>query len=205
MKNGYRYVFLGALFAFSVHIFGVPVLDKAYVSDIAATAAKRYGYDGKRDLIIVDVESQRLFLIKNGRIMTNYGISSSRYGEGARKLSYRTPLGFHKVYDKAGAHAKVGMIFEWCKATGRISPIFTDAVDKDIDPVLTRILVLDGLEPGVNKGGDVDSRSRGIYIHGTHEEGLIGRKASHGCIRMRNADVIALFNAVPIGTIVYMR
>lgn len=191
--------------ASAVCAYAVPSLDSAYVNDITATAAKRFGYDGKKELIIVDIESQRLFLIKNRKIATNYSISSSRYGEGARKLSYKTPLGFHKVYDKSGANAKIGMIFEWGKPTGRISPIYTDMTDREVDPVLTRVMVLDGLEPGVNKGGDVDSRARGIYIHGTHEEGLIGRKASHGCIRMRNAEVIALFSIVPVGTIVYMR
>jgi lipoprotein-anchoring transpeptidase ErfK/SrfK len=78
-------------------------------------------------------------------------------------------------------------------------------MDTEDDYVTSRIIWLDGEEDGLNKGGNVDSYKRYIYIHGTHEEGLIGTKASHGCIRMFNYDVIELFNLVNIGTKVLIR
>mgnify|MGYP000114123012 FL=1 len=89
--------------------------------------------------------------------------------------------------------------------TQREAKIIHDQENSDNDYVTTRIMWLDGLEDGKNKGKGVDSYNRYIYIHGTHEEGLIGQKASHGCIRMFNSDVIELFNVVKKGTKVYIR
>jgi len=97
----------------------------------------------------------------------------------------------------------LGAIFKARQNTGRIAQILTGADERSTaDNVTTRILWLDGLEPGVNKGGNVDSYERYIYIHGTDEEGRLGNPASHGCIRMRNADVIDLFNRVDEDTLV---
>ena len=82
---------------------------------------------------------------------------------------------------------------------GAPSPIKLAPVDVEEDLILTRILWLEGLEPGVNRGPGIDSRERYIYIHGTNEEGLIGTPASHGCVRMRNQDVVTLFDLLPVG------
>ncbi|MBI4976352.1 MAG: L,D-transpeptidase [Spirochaetes bacterium] len=180
-------------------------LDKTYINDVAKIAEKDFGYKLNTYMIIVSVDAQSMYVIKDKKLFTNYRVSTSSYGEGSKKRSFKTPLGFHAVKDKIGAGAKKGMVFENQKATGRISPIFYDDTNVEVDPVLTRVMPLDGLEPERNKDGDVDSYSRGIYIHGTHEEGLLGRKASHGCIRMKNDDVIYLFNLIPVGTIVYIR
>jgi hypothetical protein len=90
-------------------------------------------------------------------------------------------------------------VFRSREDTGVIAPILTARVDVEEDLILTRILWLEGLEPGVNRGPGIDSRERYIYIHGTNEEGLIGTPASHGCVRMRNQDVVTLFDLLPVG------
>ena len=99
----------------------------------------------------------------------------------------------------------INTIFIARSNTGRKAKIINDSSDSDNDFVTSRILWLDGLEDGVNRGPGVDSYDRYIYIHGTHEEGLIGQKASHGCIRMFNKDVIYIYNKVNQGTKVLIK
>ncbi|MFQ6092176.1 MAG: L,D-transpeptidase family protein, partial [bacterium] len=98
--------------------------------------------------------------------------------------------------------AKIGAIFKSGLNTGEIAKIYTDSTDVQEDLITSRIMWLEGLEAGINKGRDIDSYDRRIYIHGTPEEGLIGVPVSHGCIRMRNKDVIELFDLVSKGTLV---
>ena len=150
--------------------------------------------------IKVSDQQQKLFLVKAGKTIQEYPISTSRYGIGSEAGSNKTPQGKHKIIKKIGAGAPVGTIFRSRLNTGKIATIYTDTTDLEQDDVTTRILRLAGLEKGINQGGNVDSFQRYIYIHGTPEEGLIGRPASHGCIRMRNTDVIQLFDAVEEGT-----
>ena len=152
--------------------------------------------------IKVSDQQQKLFLVKAGKIIQEYPISTSRYGIGSEAGSNKTPQGKHKIIKKIGDGAPVGTIFRSRLNTGKIATIYTDTTDLEQDDVTTRILRLTGLEKGINQGGNVDSFQRYIYIHGTPEEGLIGRPASHGCIRMRNADVIQLFDTVEEGTLV---
>jgi lipoprotein-anchoring transpeptidase ErfK/SrfK len=104
-----------------------------------------------------------------------------------------------------GEEAKMNTIFTSRINTKRLATIIDQFEDTDNDYVTSRIMWLGGEEDGFNKGGNVDSFRRYIYIHGTHEEGLIGIKASHGCIRMFNYDVVELFNLVGIGTKVLIR
>ena len=104
-----------------------------------------------------------------------------------------------------GEEAEINTIFTSRINTKRSATIIDQFEDTDNDYVTSRIMWLDGEEDGLNKGGNVDSFRRYIYIHGTHEEGLIGTKASHGCIRLFNYDVIELFNLVNIGTKVLIR
>ena len=132
--------------------------------------------------------------------LRSYDISTSKYGLGSESGSHKTPLGLHRVVEKYGDSAPEGTIFKSRINTGRIAEIEMRPQNTKLDYVTTRILWLDGMEPGKNKGGNVDSYHRYIYIHGTHEEGLIGRPASKGCIRMRNNEVIELHELVPIGT-----
>ena len=155
--------------------------------------------------IEVDISEQRLYLIENSLIKASYPISTSKYGEGSTENSFKTPLGKHSIKEMIGEEAEINTIFTSRINTKRSATIIDQFEDTDNDYVTSRIMWLDGEEDGFNKGGNVDSFRRYIYIHGTHEEGLIGTKASHGCIRMFNYDVIELFNLVNIGTKVLIR
>ena len=155
--------------------------------------------------IEVDISEQRLYLIENSLIKASYPISTSKYGEGSIENSFKTPLGKHSIKEMIGEEAEINTIFTSRINTKRSATIIDQFEDTDNDYVTSRIMWLDGEEDGFNKGGNADSFRRYIYIHGTHEEGLIGTKASHGCIRMFNYDVIELFNLVNIGTKVLIR
>jgi len=155
--------------------------------------------------IEIDISLQRLYLLDNSTIISSYPISSSKYGEGSKQNSFKTPLGSHMIKEMIGDQVPKNTIFISRINTQREAKIIHDQENSDNDYVTTRIMWLDGLEDGKNKGKGVDSYNRYIYIHGTHEEGLIGQKASHGCIRMFNSDVIELFSVVKKGTKVYIR
>ncbi len=180
----------------------ITVLD--YYADVIDTASTKYGYNDNDYIIIINTSEQMMYLIKGDSLIDEYVISTGKTGEGNRRGSNQTPLGYHKIVEKIGDGAPLGTIFVGKKDTGEISRIYTDHTDTENDPVTTRILSLDGLEDGYNKGGDVDSFNRFIYIHGTHEEGLLGTKTSHGCIRMFNIEVVELFNIVANNTLVYI-
>ncbi|MGQ9806068.1 MAG: L,D-transpeptidase family protein [Chlorobiales bacterium] len=152
--------------------------------------------------IIIDPSKQKLYLIKNKEILKSYSVSTAKAGIGSESGSGKTPIGTHRIKEKFGNGAKLGTIFKARSNSGRLAKIYKDKTDILADEVTTRIMWLDGQENKVNKNGNVDSHKRYIYIHGTPEEGLIGEPASHGCIRMKNADVIELFDAVPSGTLV---
>ena len=152
--------------------------------------------------IVIDPAEQQLFLVKDRQVLATYPVSTGAKGLGNREGSYQTPTGTHRVRGRFGKGAEPGTIFRGRRSIGRVAKIYTDPVDVPEDDVTTRILRLEGMEPGINRGGKVDSYGRYIYIHGTPEEGLIGRPASHGCVRMINADVVELFDAVPEGTLV---
>ena len=156
-------------------------------------------------IIEIDISEQRLYLYKNKSLEASYPISTSKYGEGSIENSFKTPLGEHSIKEMIGEEAELNTIFTSRINTKRSATIIDQFEDTDDDYVTSRIMWLDGEEDGLNKGGNVDSFRRYIYIHGTHEEGLIGTKASHGCIRMFNYDVIELFNLVNIGTKVLIR
>ena len=147
-------------------------------------------------LLYVDIPSQQMFFIKKGEIVNIYSISSSYYGTGNKVNSLMTPLGKHEIYKKLGQNLPENAILKGRVWNGAIADIIKEPIDTDFDHVTSRILWLDGLEEGKNKGPGIDSRERYIYIHGTAEEGLIGKPASDGCIRMYNKDVIELFDLV---------
>ena len=147
-------------------------------------------------LLYVDIKSQNMYLLRKGTILKGFKISSSYYGTGSTINSLKTPLGKHEIYKKIGQDLPINAILKGRVWNGAIANVITEDIDTDFDHVTSRILWLDGLENGKNKGPGVDSRSRYIYIHGTAEEGLIGRPASDGCIRMYNTDVIDLFDLV---------
>ena len=153
-------------------------------------------------VFIIDVEKQRFIGMKYDTVFISYPISTSRFGVGSKKYSYKTPLGLHKIVHKVGDLEPLGMIFKSKKAVGRLYDPIEDQDKTDI--ITTRILHLKGLEKGINLGGDVDSYERAIYIHGTHQESRIGTPASRGCIRMLNRDILALFDYAKEGDWVYI-
>jgi lipoprotein-anchoring transpeptidase ErfK/SrfK len=154
------------------------------------------------ELLFVSIENQKMYHIKEGVIVKKYIISSSEYGTGSVDGSNKTPLGLHKVKEKHGDNIPING-----KMTGRVfygdmATIYTDKTKSITDNVTSRIFWLEGLEKGKNKGEGIDSYKRYIYIHGTSEEGRLGTPASHGCIRMRNKDVIDLYKIIEVDTLV---
>lgn len=135
-------------------------------------------------------------------IVSEYVISTARNGVGSELHSEKTPSGLHSICQKIGDGVPVAGVFINRSYNGSKARIITQKLAGKTDDVTTRIMWLTGEEDGVNKGGNIDSKSRNIYIHGTPEEGLLGTPASHGCIRMSNADVISLYNEVREGTYV---
>jgi len=147
--------------------------------------------------IWVTVARQQLAVIEKDQIVALYPCSTAARGVGNEEGSYKTPLGWHEVGERFGEGQPWGAVFKERKFTGRIWQ--SDQPTGD-DMVLTRILWLRGLEPGVNQGPGIDSHDRYIYIHGTPEEDKIGRPASHGCVRLTNSDVMDLFERAPTET-----
>lgn len=128
----------------------------------------------------------------------SYPVSTSSYGPGNQNGSFKTPLGEHSIAQKIGDGCPVNEVFIGRQPQGVLDDIkSSDKVLSD-DIITSRILRLQGEEPGVNQGADIDSYQRYIYIHGTPEEGKIGQPASHGCVRMRNQDVIDLYEQVDV-------
>ncbi|MGV6809774.1 MAG: L,D-transpeptidase family protein [bacterium] len=166
---------------------------------------QQYADYAKNGVLIVDVSEQMMYVFRGDSPMQTFPISTATKGEGSQAGSDKTPLGAHRVSDRYGDGAPLGTIFKARQNTGRIAEIITEPKDVKHDYVTTRILWLDGLEVGKNKGKGIDSHDRYIYIHGTVEEGLIGQKASHGCIRMKNTDVVKLYQQIPVDALVYIQ
>ncbi len=162
--------------------------------------ARYPGHDLAGDILYVSVHRQSLMHVREHTLLAEYPVSTSAKGLGAVQDSYRTPLGLHRVQGKHGEGVPLFGVLKDREFTGVIAD--PDIAGQDKDWITSRVLWLDGLEPGINQGGSVDSRERYIYIHGTANERSIGTPSSMGCIRMRNADIIALFDAVPEGTLV---
>ena len=157
------------------------------------------------DLVIdVDSKLQQLYLWEpypdGDMLIRQYPISTAANGLGEANGSHCTPRGRHRIAEKIGAFAPLCSAFKSRQPTGEVWTPELDAEFPGRDWILTRILWLEGLEPGKNKGGSVDSHNRYIYIHGTNEEHKLGSPASHGCIRMKNADIAELFDLVKEGT-----
>ncbi len=155
--------------------------------------------------IIVKLDQQRLLCFDhNGKALCDYPVSTSSLGAGNQNGSFKTPLGEHSIAQKIGAGCAINEVFVGRKALGELNVLraANEALPEDL--ITSRILWLQGEEPGLNKGinnkGEgVDSYLRYIYIHGTAHENKIGQPASHGCVRMRNKDVIELFDLVNEG------
>lgn len=149
--------------------------------------------------IHVDLGRQQLTLDR-GRKRVRYCVSTSRYGAGEENGSHRTPRGAHIVRARIGAGAPSGTVFVGRRPTGEICTPELYATAPDRDWILTRILWLSGTEPGRNRLGNVDTMRRYIYIHGCPDAVPMGVPGSLGCIEMRNAELIELFDRVAVGT-----
>ena len=166
-------------------------------------------------ILLINLSAQKLIFIKDSSETNSYDISSSKFGIGNLNDSYQTPLGLHVINDKIGENQPINTIFKGRKIVeGGITiedlskPEFKSFKKKHFDEfddlITSRILWLKGCEAGINQGENIDTYKRFIYIHGTAHEELIGQVASYGCIRMRNNDVIKLFDQVDEGTYVYI-
>jgi L,D-transpeptidase YbiS len=156
--------------------------------------------------IDISIAEQRLRLLDEaGAVLADYPVSTALNGAGEKKNSGCTPRGKHIVRAKIGAGKPLGTVFIGRRPTGELWSPELAAEHPARDFILTRILWLSGCEVGVNRLGEVDSMQRYIYIHGTPDTEPMGIARSHGCVRMRNADVIELFDRVPAGTPVIIR
>jgi len=148
-----------------------------------------------RQRLVIDISRQRVDLLEGEVAVRTWRVSTSRFGLGSEEGSFRTPTGRFVVAEKIGAGAPAWSIFKSRLPTG-----LTASPGGEEDLVLTRILWLDGIDDG-----NANTRSRYIYFHGTNREDLIGTPSSHGCIRLRNDDIIELFDLVPEGISVEIR
>lgn len=151
--------------------------------------------------IKIDITAQELGLFDaQGQVVRRYRISSAKNGTGQENGSFRTPLGKHIIRAKIGAGQPLNTVFVRRRPTGEIySPQLAEQFPKR-DWILTRILWLSGCEPGFNRLGTVDTMRRYIYIHGTPDSVEMGKPGSIGCIRMRNSELVELFDLVNVGT-----
>jgi L,D-transpeptidase YbiS len=150
--------------------------------------------------LTVSVARQRLTVYRADQPVRDYQVSTAANGVGEQSGSGCTPCGLHVVRAKVGAGCASGTVFVGRRPTGEIHSPALARLQPQRDWILTRILWLGGCEPGFNRFGAVDTLRRFIYIHGCPDDVPIGVPASHGCIRMRNTDVIALFDQVCVGT-----
>lgn len=151
--------------------------------------------------ISISIAAQTLTLRDDaGGIVREYAVSTSREGPGEQQGSFRTPRGKHIIRAKIGAGASADTVFVGRRPTGETYTSELGERFPDRDWILTRILWLSGCEPGLNRLGEVDTMRRFIYIHGSPDAYEMGRPGSIGCIRMRNAEIIELFDLVAPGT-----
>lgn len=154
-------------------------------------------------VLIVRIGASSLQFFRDGKIVKSYGVSTSKLPPSNVAHSLGTPRGLHEIAERIGGGQPPGMVFKARVPTGRhFSEIGEDAGGTNL--ITSRILWLRGLEPGVNLGGNVDTHGRYVYIHGTQREERIGEPISAGCILMRNADVIELFEEVRSGDLVWI-
>jgi lipoprotein-anchoring transpeptidase ErfK/SrfK len=167
---------------------------------------KRLGVLPTRFVCLVNVRRQEMQLVEPlpdliraaCAVRKIYSISTSRFGIGQNKDSNRTPLGLHRIAEKVGGGWPAGATFKSRKMMGYTWKGSPGAA------ITHRILWLDGLEPGFNRGGHVDTFERYIYIHGTGEEPTLGRPASRGCIHVRGTDLLPLYDLLPVGTLIWI-
>ncbi|QKT04900.1 L,D-transpeptidase [Ectothiorhodospiraceae bacterium 2226] len=148
----------------------------------------------------VDLAAQRLVCRQGDEVLLDVRVATARNGAGETFGSERTPRGRHVIRAKIGAGCAPNTVFVGRRPTGEVYSPALGAAHPGRDWILTRILWLSGLEPGRNRLGRVDTMRRYVYIHGCPDEHPMGVPSSHGCVKMRNEDVMRLFDLVPVGT-----
>jgi hypothetical protein len=162
-------------------------------------ACETHGVAPTRFALIANIAEQTVSLFEKNELVKKIPCSTSRFGIGQTEGSNCTPLGLHRIAEKIGAGKPAGTVFKSRTIIGHTSqPEFADA------KITTRIMWLEGLESGFNRGGNVDSHARYIYIHGTADQSSIGEPTSCGCIHLADADLIPLFDLLPVGTLVWV-
>ena len=167
---------------------------------------KRLGLPSSEHCIVVSIDQQKLWFF-TGDDAQQFTVSTARAGVGCVQDSLKTPVGLHRVAEKIGGEAPLGMVFKARKATG---VLWKDWPNREDNLITSRILWLEGQEPGCNSGVNeagqvVDTKQRFVYIHGTNQRAGLGRPNSHGCVLLADEDVAALFERVPVGTPVYLK
>jgi len=153
--------------------------------------------------LLISVARQRMSVVDDaGALLRQYAVSTAKAGVGEESGSYRTPRGLHMIRAKIGAGQPENTVFVRRRPTGEIWTPELAEQHPGRDWILTRILWLSGCEPGRNRLGCVDTMRRYVYIHGSPDHAEMGVPGSHGCIRMRNADIVELFDLVPCYTAV---
>jgi hypothetical protein len=164
----------------------------------ALRACARHGVIPTRHFLAVDISRQTTSLFIQRKQVKIFRCSTSKFGIGEIADSQKTPRGLHRIANKIGGGWPAGTTFKGRQVTG-----FTWHGNPACK-IISRILWLDGLEPGFNRGGNVDSHARYIYIHGTGDETTLGRPDSHGCIHLSAEDLIPLYDLLPEGTLVWI-
>jgi L,D-transpeptidase catalytic domain len=181
------------------------------------SSCRKHGVRPTPFLLIVSVSAQSVSLFENTspashlaidalrvtaddyKLMQTFSCSTSRFGIGQIEGSNCTPLRLHQIAEKIGAGAAAGTVFKGRQVIGHVSQ-----PELAKSKITTRIMWLDGLEPGFNRGGNVDSHARYVYIHGTADQASIGKPDSCGCIHLADTDLIPLFDLLPSGTLVWI-
>jgi hypothetical protein len=161
-------------------------------------ACARLGVAPTRFVLVVNIARQTTALFEKGALQKTFRCSTSKFGIGETAGSNRTPRGLHRIAEKIGGGWPVGTVFKGRKPVG-----FTWR-GQAAATITSRIFWLEGLEPGFNRAGRVDSHSRYIYIHGTGNEPALGRPDSHGCIHLAAQDLIPLYDKIPAGSLVWL-
>ena len=147
----------------------------------------------------VSIAEQKLYWFKNGTLHQTLVCSTSKFGIGQQEGSNCTPLGLHAIREKIGDGEPIGAVFKGRVVVGR------DGINNPEARITTRILWLEGLEEGFNRGGNVDTHDRYVYIHGTGDETKLGQPDSHGCIHLEANDLIEVFDEAPSGPLVWIQ
>ena len=177
-----------------------PFSNAALLELILEYTSAAYPSETLNEFLYVGIRRQKMYHIKNNKIFSTYPVSTSSKGAGNNIGSFKTPTGLHFIVEKIGDNAPVATLFINKKNTGKVVPVNITEVSSNKDEITSRVLSLKGLQQGINKGKKYDTFARGIYIHGTSDEASIGKPSSHGCIRMKNDDIIELFDLLSVGT-----